>query len=140
MAQDLRIGSINLFVKDMAASLAFYRRLGLEIAAESIWPDEATAQHVAIAVPDGLSLELDSYDLTRRYDQGFKEPSGPPRAAVIFKVPTREAVDELHARMTAAGHPSHLQPFEAFWRARYAVVEDPDGNQVGIMSPQDSTA
>jgi uncharacterized glyoxalase superfamily protein PhnB len=26
---------------------------------------------------------------------------------------------------------------EAFWGACYAIVEDPDGNPVGIMSPAD---
>jgi uncharacterized glyoxalase superfamily protein PhnB len=35
----------------------------------------------------------------------------------------------------AAGHRSHLAPFDAFWGARYAVVLDPDGNRVGISSP-----
>ncbi len=28
-------------------------------------------------------------------------------------------------------------PYDAFWGARYAVVSDPDGNGVGIMSPPD---
>ena len=35
----------------------------------------------------------------------------------------------------AAGHRSHLAPFDAFWGARYAVVLDPDGNRIGISSP-----
>jgi uncharacterized glyoxalase superfamily protein PhnB len=26
-------------------------------------------------------------------------------------------------------------PFDAFWGARYAIVEDPDGIAVGLMSP-----
>ena len=29
------------------------------------------------------------------------------------------------------------EPYDAFWGARYAVVSDPDGNGVGIMSPID---
>jgi len=28
-------------------------------------------------------------------------------------------------------------PYDAFWGARYAIVEDPDGNAVGLMSPID---
>ena len=27
-----------------------------------------------------------------------------------------------------------MPPFDAFWAARYAVVADPDGNDVGLMS------
>jgi catechol 2,3-dioxygenase-like lactoylglutathione lyase family enzyme len=39
----------------------------------------------------------------------------------------------------SAGHGEHVQqePYDAFWGARYAVVSDPDGNGVGIMSPID---
>ena len=43
----------------------------------------------------------------------------------------------MHARVTAAGHRSHKAPEDAFWGARYAIVEDPDGIAVGLMSPQD---
>jgi hypothetical protein len=28
-------------------------------------------------------------------------------------------------------------PYDAFWGARYAIVADPDGNEVGLMSPRD---
>ena len=54
----------------------------------------------------------------------------------MFRVPTREAVDALYEELVAAGAPSHLAPFDAFWGARYAVVLDPDGNQVGFQNPQ----
>ena len=37
--------------------------------------------------------------------------------------------------MTAAGHRGLQAPFDAFWGARYAIVEDPDGIAVGLMSP-----
>jgi hypothetical protein len=33
--------------------------------------------------------------------------------------------------------PSAQPPFDAFWGARYAIVEDPDGNHIGLMSPSD---
>ena len=31
----------------------------------------------------------------------------------------------MHARLTAAGYPSNLAPFDAFWGSRYAIVEGP---------------
>ena len=46
-------------------------------------------------------------------------------------------MDRLHAKLTALGHPSAQPPWDAFWGARYAIVEDPDGTHVGIMSPSD---
>jgi len=53
------------------------------------------------------------------------------------KVDSREAVDERYDVLTSAGYRSQLAPMDAFWGARYAIVEDPDGNAVGIMSPSD---
>ena len=48
------------------------------------------------------------------------------------------------ARQSAAGsifersrYQGQQSPYDAFWGARYAVIEDPDGNAVGIMSPVD---
>jgi uncharacterized protein (DUF362 family) len=57
----------------------------------------------------------------------------------IFHVSSREEVDRVHARVTAAGHRSHKAPEDAFWGARYAIIEDPDGNPEGIMSPIDES-
>ncbi|HZA78108.1 MAG TPA: VOC family protein, partial [Acidimicrobiales bacterium] len=50
---------------------------------------------------------------------------------------SREAVDELYAKVAAAGYASRQPPYDAFWGARYAVVADPEGNDVGLMSPID---
>ena len=54
-------------------------------------------------------------------------------------VPTREAVDEVYGRVVSTGYRSQKECTDAFWGARYAIVEDPDGNAVGIMSPIDPT-
>ena len=51
---------------------------------------------------------------------------------------TREEVDEIYARLTDAGAKAQQSPIDAFWGSRYAVVEDPDGNAVGIMSPPET--
>ena len=32
-----------------------------------------------------------------------------------------------------------LEIADEVWGARYAIIEDPDGNHVGIMSPSDSS-
>ncbi|HVM54739.1 MAG TPA: VOC family protein [Acidimicrobiales bacterium] len=58
---------------------------------------------------------------------------------LTFRVDTREEVDALYAELTGAGHEGRQPPFDAFFGARYAIVADPDGNDVGIMSPSDDT-
>jgi uncharacterized glyoxalase superfamily protein PhnB len=54
-----------------------------------------------------------------------------------LRVSSRDAVDQLYAAATGAGCGSQQAPYDAFWGARYAIVEDPDGNAVGLMSPID---
>jgi uncharacterized glyoxalase superfamily protein PhnB len=49
-----------------------------------------------------------------------------------FKVDSRERVDEIYAGLVAAGYRRQQPPYDAFWGARYAVIEDPDGNAVGM--------
>jgi hypothetical protein len=44
-----------------------------------------------------------------------------------FKVGSRERVDEIYADLVAAGYWGQQPPYYAFWGARYAVIEDPDG-------------
>jgi uncharacterized glyoxalase superfamily protein PhnB len=55
-----------------------------------------------------------------------------------FKVDTRAEVDALVSALVAEGVAVQQEPYDAFWGARYAVVCDPDGNGVGIMSPVDA--
>jgi catechol 2,3-dioxygenase-like lactoylglutathione lyase family enzyme len=125
-----KLDQINLVVSDMAASVAFYRRLGVVI------PDTAPEwdPHHRSADPDnGIDLDLDSDTFARVWDQGW---SG-ARVVVGFKVNSRQRVDEIHDDLLSAGYRSQQQPYDAFWGARYAIIEDPDGNPVGIMSPVD---
>jgi uncharacterized glyoxalase superfamily protein PhnB len=121
---------VSLVVGDVDASIAFYRSLGVSIPDEANWQ----SQHVGVPIT-GSHLDLDSIGLTEGYDPGWKGTG----VILIMRVPTREAVDVTYSRVVDAGHPGHLEPFDAFWGARYAVVRDPDGNHVGIMSPQDES-
>ena len=58
-----RFDAIGLIVADMARSLAFYRRLGLEI------PADADAEsHVQAALPGGTRMLWDTADMIRSFD------------------------------------------------------------------------
>jgi catechol 2,3-dioxygenase-like lactoylglutathione lyase family enzyme len=121
---------VSVVCSDVDASIAFYRTLGVPIPDDANW----RSHHVGIPI-DGSDLDLDSTELTKGYD-GAWSGSG---VILIMRVPSREAVDEAYARVTDGGHPGHLEPIDAFWGARYAVVRDPDGNHIGIMSPMDES-
>ncbi len=88
-------------------------------------------------MPGGLDLDFDSYTLAGEYDAGWKPVEGGQRCVIGFGVASREQVDALFAEMTGHGYPGPQPPYDTFWGARYAIVEDPDGNHVGIMSPID---
>ena len=133
-----KLDGLNLVVGDMDATVGFYRLLGLEIPEETIWRTESGPHHVEVEMADGLSLDFDSAELARGYNSGFgASQGGVARTLIGFSVGTREAVDECYASLVAAGHAGLQPPYDAFWGARYAIVEDPDGRQVGIMSPSD---
>jgi catechol 2,3-dioxygenase-like lactoylglutathione lyase family enzyme len=126
---------VNLVVKDMAATLAFYRRLGVEIPEDAAWKTPSGIHHIAIGGAGGVDMEFDSQALARRYNRGYEAERG--RVLLGFSLPSREAVDALFDDLVTHEHQALQPPYDAFWGARYAIVEDPDGNPVGLMSPSD---
>ena len=125
------IDQLNIVVTDMAASVAFYRRLGITIPeGDPRW----SSHHVNAVMPGGLDVDLDSVEFARQWDNGWPGSAG---VVVGLRVASRDDVDRLYADVTGAGYRGQQPPYDAFWGARYAVVEDPDGNAVGIMSPSD---
>ena len=130
----IRLDQVNLVVRDVAVSRAFYSRLGLDFGAEHdpIW----SAHHVSARRVENapIDFDLDSAAFATKWDRGWAGGTG---AVLGFKVDSREEVDQLVAALSAAGVPVQQDPYDAFWGARYAVVSDPDGNAVGIMSPVD---
>ncbi len=130
MAIDTKLDLIELVVADMAASLAFYRRLGVDIPA-----DADAAPHVDVALPGGLRLAWDTEDTIRSFDPDWKAGDGDSRTSLAFRLPDPAAVDAAYAELTEAGYHGHLAPWDAFWGQRYAVVRDPDGLGVDLFAP-----
>jgi uncharacterized glyoxalase superfamily protein PhnB len=132
------LNQVDLVVRDMDATVAFYRALGVEIPDAAIWRTATGTHHVDVPMPGGLFLHFDSAALARVYDRGWREPSGSgTRNVLSFKLASREEVDRLHDKLEGLGYRSTQPPYDAFWGARYAIVEDPDGNHVGLMSESD---
>jgi catechol 2,3-dioxygenase-like lactoylglutathione lyase family enzyme len=130
----IRLDQINLVVSDVPASRAFYSRLGLDFGAEPdpVWDSQHVSARPGESTP--LDLDLDSVTFAAKWNRGASGRSG---AILGFKVDSRAEVDALVSALAADGVPVQQEPYDAFWGARYAVVSDPDGNGVGIMSPID---
>jgi catechol 2,3-dioxygenase-like lactoylglutathione lyase family enzyme len=131
-----QLGQLNIVVSDMERSLAFYRQLGVDV--PNIWQGSNGQQH-ASAASAGFDLDFDSPAFASAWNRGWAGRSDlAGRVVVGFKVADRATVDRLYAALTSEGHKSLQQPYDAFWGARYAVVEDPDGLAIGLMSPIDA--
>ncbi len=135
MAADL--SQLDLVGRDVAESVAFYRLLGVKIPKSAVWTTKTGTHHVTVRFPGGGELSLSSPKLARVYNKGYRGGTGGGGVVIGFAVKTRRAVDAAYAKLTAAGYKGQMPPWDAFWGARYAIVADPDGNHVGIMSPSD---
>lgn len=138
-ASTLRLNQLNLVCRDVDATLAFYRTLGLQIHEAPRGSDGI--RHARAILPEGFLLEFDNETLARVYNAGWRQDAGDPYtrspAVIGVSVPTRADVDRRYAAMIEAGYTGRQCPFDAFWGARYAIVADPDGRDVGLMSPLD---
>ncbi len=125
-----QLAVVGIVVEDMARSLAFYRRLGLDI------PVQADSEpHVEVSLPGGLKLAFDTSETIRSFDPSWAPPAGSPRMALAFGCDAPAEVDKLYGDLVAAGYEGHKKPWDAFWGMRYAIVHDPDGNGVDLFCP-----
>lgn len=132
-------GQINLFVADMAATVDFYRLLELHVPDAYEWPAGSGAQHVEVHTGGGCYLAFDNHPQARIWNSQFDPDRGAGNIVVGLLMDTREDVDRLYGNIQAAGHRLGQEPYDAFFGSRYAIVIDPDGNQVGLKSPIDGT-
>ncbi|MGH6957943.1 MAG: VOC family protein, partial [Caulobacteraceae bacterium] len=112
-----------------------YRLLGVE--ARDVWQGDNGQQHASgvSATVDGFTLEFDSTAMAAEWNRGWvgrADLAG--RVVAGFEVADRSEVDRIYAKLTGEGHRGLQPPYDAVWGARYAVVEDPDGLALGLMS------
>jgi catechol 2,3-dioxygenase-like lactoylglutathione lyase family enzyme len=131
-ADSPRLDQINLVVRDMDAMAAFYARLGVNV----LTGPPAWQPHHRNAEADGdIHIDFDSTTFASTWNRGWDADRR--GAILVFRMPTREAVDRYFDTLTAAGYRADQEPYDAFWGARFAAVADPDGNSVGLMSAID---
>ncbi|MGW0470856.1 VOC family protein [Streptomyces coeruleorubidus] len=125
-----RFDAIGLVVSDMAASVAFYRRLGFA------FPDGAENQpHAEAELPGGLRLMFDTEETVRSFLPEWQPPSDGGRTSLALRCDGPAEVDALYEELVSTGCHGELKPWDAFWGQRYAVVLDPDGNGVDLFAP-----
>lgn len=119
----------------MDAMVAFYERLGVTFAPTfGHWK----RHHQSFAqenILDGFDFDIDSTQFVAHWNEGW--PGGTSGPVFGFRMPSRESVDSTYEDLLAAGYQGQQPPWDGFMGARHAVVQDPDGNAVGLMGPID---
>lgn len=82
---------------------------------------------VMLGLPDStVHLELTAHVA------GSPCPAPSADNLLVLYLPDRPAVDQVGARLAAAGHPA-VEPENPYWRGRSVTVEDPDGWRVVLV-------
>jgi catechol 2,3-dioxygenase-like lactoylglutathione lyase family enzyme len=122
-----QLDAFGIVVSDMARSVAFYRRLGLD------FPEGSESEdHVEAQLPGGLRYMLDTEDVIRSFDPEWKRGESHGGA---FRCESPEEVDQVYAELLGAGATGQKEPWDAFWGQRYAQLKDPDGTVIDLYAP-----
>ena len=124
---EIQLSMLVLEVRDLVASTAFYRRLGVDV------PEPRAGQHVVVRrMGSGVSLLLtDSFAATN--DPNWTRPTGGYQQLLEFYLGEDAAVDASWADLTAAGYHGRMAPKQTVGPYA-AMVDDPDGNVVLLTS------
>lgn len=120
--------AVEIVAADLPRTLDFYRLIGLTI-------PQGDSSHVEVELPGGNRLLFDTEETIAGFHPEWTPSSSPGRVVLAFGVSTPADVDALFSRLTDAGHPAIVNPFDAPWGQRYATVADPDGTSIDLYAP-----
>ena len=121
------LDAIGIAVSDLRRSMHFYRLLGADL------PEDPTEGHVEATMPNGTRLMFDGEDVIRSFLPDWTRANG-NQVSLAFECSSPAEVDDLYARVVAAGFEGEKEPWDAFWGQRYALLADPDGVRVNLYA------
>jgi uncharacterized glyoxalase superfamily protein PhnB len=126
------LNAIGIAVSDMGTSIRFYRLLGLDV------PETPDEGHVDTFLPNGVRFMLDSEDVMRSFREGWQRQNG-NQLGLALECASPAEVDEVYARVTGGGFHGEKEPWDAFWGQRYATLLDPDGVEISLYAPLETS-
>ena len=121
------LNAIGIAVSDLGRSMQFYRLLGLDL------PEDPAEDHVEATMANGTRLMFDTEEVIRSFLPDWGRTDG-NQVSLAFECATPAEVDEVYARVVAAGFEGEKEPWDAFWGQRYALLGDPDGVRVNLYA------
>jgi lactoylglutathione lyase len=119
---------VNLYTRDIEAGLHFYRDL-LGFTETFRTPLAGVPSHVELRL-DGFMIGLGSVEAAREVHGVEAAPGSPAMVIVLWA----DDVDAAYRDLVAAGVPAIQQPHDTGNNNRNALLRDPDGNLVEIVS------
>jgi len=119
---------LNLYTRDIEAGLRFYRdALGFSETFRT--PREGTPEHVELKL-DGFGIGLGTVEAAKRVHGVDAEPGSPAMVLVVWT----DDVDGAFEQLVSLGTPVVQPPHATGNNNRNALLRDPDGNLVEIVS------
>jgi lactoylglutathione lyase len=119
---------VNLYTRDVEAGIRFYRDL-LGFVETFRTPREGVPEHVELRL-GGLTVGLGTVEAAKRVHGVDAEPGAPSMVLVIWT----DDVDVEFERLVAADAPVLQPPHHTGNGNRNALLRDPDGNLLEIVS------
>ena len=120
------LNAIGIVVSDLGRSIAFYRLLGVDL-------PEGGEGHIEATLPSGARFMLDEESVIKSFRSDWTRETG-NQLALAFECSSPAEVDEFYGRAKAGGFDAEKEPWDAFWRQRYAQLRDPDGVPVDLFA------
>ena len=121
-------GLVNLYTHDMQVAIRFYRDL-LGLSETFRTPNEGSPEHIEFRA-GGFTVGLGTVEAAKRV-HGIDATPGAPAAVVVLWT---DDVDRAHADLEGAGVTSVQAPHDTGNNNRNALVRDPDGNLIELVS------
>lgn len=111
-------------VDDISKSIAFYEALGFAVTDR--WEQEGVLSGVMVEAGQlMIGLNQDDWKKGRNRQKGI---------GVRLHIETTQNVDDIAARVKAAGYAIDVEPFDTPWKTRQFELTDPSGYKLSVSS------
>ena len=122
-----QLNAIGIAVADLRRSMQFYRLLGLDL------PEDPADGHVEATMANGTRLMFDTEEVIDSFLPEWRRANG-NQVSLAFECSSPAEVDDVYARVVAAGFEGEKAPWDAVWGQRYALLGDPDRVRVNLYA------
>ena len=122
----MELNAVSVTSSNFQRSIEFYSILGFEFPIS-----KGEEKHIE-SVNNLTKLMIDSREIVKEITGMTPVPASHSTFAVEYDTP--EEIDDVILKLKDSGFRVVKEPWDAFWKQRYAIVEDHDGYKVDLYS------